>query len=269
MANQCSLWFVRNHWKFCFLTILIKLPGPWLTSCGGKVIGQASGFRDGLILHTCEREGPCHWQYQKVVAKPHFTGHAWIGAQTYIFVVCMSGWSTYYVCVGMCILFKKCTSPELVAHLRIKCVCMYACMYACMYVCMHVCMDSVVRMSPGCGPIQFCQAQYACMYVCMYASCCTHVSRMWPHPILSSAVCLYVCMHVCMHLVVCMSPGCGPIQFCQAQYACMFVCMYLVVCMSPGARVDRIPVLVHQIKIYWNSKMCIITCMHECICIHI
>jgi hypothetical protein len=33
---------------------------------------QASGFRDGLILHTCEREGPSHWQYHKVVAKLHF-----------------------------------------------------------------------------------------------------------------------------------------------------------------------------------------------------
>jgi hypothetical protein len=30
---------------------------------------QASGFRDELILHTCEREGPSHWQYHKVVAK--------------------------------------------------------------------------------------------------------------------------------------------------------------------------------------------------------
>jgi hypothetical protein len=28
-----------------------------------------SGFRDELILHTCEREGPSHWQYHKVVAK--------------------------------------------------------------------------------------------------------------------------------------------------------------------------------------------------------
>jgi hypothetical protein len=25
---------------------------------------QASGFRDGLILHTCEREGPSHWNGQ-------------------------------------------------------------------------------------------------------------------------------------------------------------------------------------------------------------
>ena len=34
--------------------------------------GQASGLRDGLILHTCEHEGPRHWQHHKVVAKHHF-----------------------------------------------------------------------------------------------------------------------------------------------------------------------------------------------------
>jgi hypothetical protein len=33
---------------------------------------QASCFRDGLILHACEREGLNHWQYHKVVAKLYF-----------------------------------------------------------------------------------------------------------------------------------------------------------------------------------------------------
>ncbi len=35
----------------------------------GVVRLQASGFRDGLILHMCEREGPDHWQYHKVVGE--------------------------------------------------------------------------------------------------------------------------------------------------------------------------------------------------------
>ncbi len=40
------------------------------TSRGWQASGPSSGFRlqDGLILHTCEREGPGHGQHHKVVA---------------------------------------------------------------------------------------------------------------------------------------------------------------------------------------------------------
>jgi hypothetical protein len=46
-------------------------PGPLIEAIQrGRL--QASGYRDGLISHTCEREGPSYWQYHKVVAKLHF-----------------------------------------------------------------------------------------------------------------------------------------------------------------------------------------------------
>jgi hypothetical protein len=41
---------------------------------------QASGFRDGLISHACEREGTGLWQHHKVVAKVHFMARSGPGS---------------------------------------------------------------------------------------------------------------------------------------------------------------------------------------------
>ncbi len=47
----------------CFLCTVYapQASGFRLQASGFRL--QASGFSDGLILHTCRREGPSHWQY--------------------------------------------------------------------------------------------------------------------------------------------------------------------------------------------------------------
>jgi hypothetical protein len=46
--------------------VYLILNNEMLRFIEGASCFQASGFREGLILHTCEREGPSHWQHHKV-----------------------------------------------------------------------------------------------------------------------------------------------------------------------------------------------------------
>jgi hypothetical protein len=47
---------------------------------------------DGLILHTCEREGPSHWQYHKAAAYKRTHGDTCAESMLVLLdTICLSG----------------------------------------------------------------------------------------------------------------------------------------------------------------------------------